>query len=180
MALKAYMLIRDKKIWDAVFDVGSWYIVFIGAICLISPYTKGFGGYISLFGLVMVVLTQGRHEKGIAKKLITGILSLYDITAYLSDVLSYSRLLALGLATGVIGMVINIMGSLGGKSIVGYIVLLVVFIAGHTFNMAINILGSYVHSGRLMYIEFFGKFFESGGKSFHPLSLNCKYSKIIK
>lgn len=179
MALKAYMLIRDGKILDAIFDVGGWYLVFIGIGMLFSPYTSAIGGYVIIVAVIMLILTQGRSENGIAKKLTTGILSLYDITAYLSDILSYSRLLALGLATSVIGMVINIMGGLGGKNFIGYIVLIVVFIFGHTFNILINILGSYVHSSRLMYIEFFGKFFESGGKIFKPLKLNSTYSKLL-
>lgn len=74
--------------------------------------------------------------------------------------LSYSRLLALGLATGVIAKVINTMAAMGGKSIGGVILFIVVFVFGHTFNLAINLLGSYVHTNRLQYVEFFGKFYE--------------------
>ena len=92
--------------------------------------------------------------------------------------LSYSRLLALGLATGVIAQVINTMAAMGGKSVVGVIMFIVIFIIGHTFNMAINLLGAYVHTNRLQYVEFFGKFYEGGGKPFEPFHAETKYVDI--
>ncbi len=104
--------------------------------------------------------------------------SLYDITSYLSDILSYARLLALGLATGVIAQVVNLMGSLAGGGIAGALVLLFAFIIGHTFNLAINALGAFVHSSRLQYIEFFGKFYEDGGEEFDPFRKNTKYVRL--
>ena len=107
-----------------------------------------------------------------------GAYDLYNITGWLSDVLSYSRLLALGLATGVIASVVNQMGSMGGKSIGGVILFIVVFVIGHTFNMAINLLGAYVHTCRLQYVEFFGKFYEGGGQPFQPFKLKTKYVDI--
>ena len=85
-----------------------------------------------------------------------------------SDILSYSRLLALGLATGVIASVINMMAAIGGKSVIGFIVFVVIFILGHLLNIAINALGAYVHTNRLQYVEFFGKFYDAGGTPFKP------------
>ncbi|MBR5228456.1 MAG: V-type ATP synthase subunit I, partial [Firmicutes bacterium] len=124
-------------------------------------------------------LTGGRHKKGLGK--VTGGLgSLYGITGYPSDVLSYSRLLALGLATGVVAQVINTLGSLAGGGIKGTIVMLVVFLVGTVFNLAINVLGSFVHSSRLQYVEFFGKFFEGGGTLFNPFKRKTKYVDITK
>ena len=113
-------------------------------------------------------------------KLSGGLGSLYGISGYLSDVLSYSRLLALGLATGVVANVINTMGAMGGKSVVSAIVYVAVFIGGHAFNLAINLLGSYVHSSRLQYVEFYNKFFVSGGRLFSPAKYKTKYVQIIK
>ena len=92
--------------------------------------------------------------------------------------LSYSRLLALGLATGVIAKVINTMAAMGGKSIGGVILFIVVFVFGHTFNLAINLLGSYVHTNRLQYVEFFGKFYEGGSREFKPFKENTKYINV--
>ena len=113
-------------------------------------------------------------------KLTGGLGSLYGITSYLSDVLSYSRLLALGLATGVVAQVFNTLGSLAGGGIAGSILLIVVFAFGTVFNIAINALGAFVHSCRLQYVEFFGKFYTGGGRPFAPFERKTKYIKILK
>jgi V/A-type H+-transporting ATPase subunit I len=70
------------------------------------------------------------------------------------------------------------MGSMGGKSITGVIIFVIAFIIGHLFNMAINLLGAYVHTNRLQFVEFFGKFYEGGGRAFHPFKENTKYADI--
>ena len=85
---------------------------------------------------------------------------------------------SLGLATGVIAQVINTMAAMMGKSIVGVIFFIVVFLIGHTFNMAINLLGAYVHTNRLQFVEFFGKFYEGGGREFKPFKADTKYVKV--
>ena len=121
---------------------------------------------------------SGRANKNPGLRLALGLYDVYNVTGWLSDVLSYSRLLALGLATGVIASVINQMGSMAGDGIFGAIVFLVVFVFGHAFNMAINVLGAYVHTNRLQFVEFFGKFYEGGGKPFNPFKLNTKYVDI--
>lgn len=178
MALNAWMLIRRGKWLDAVFDVGFWYCLIIGLLVMLINFEVG--KYMSLIGAAGLVLTQGRSKKGVISKFISGVLSLYNITAYLSDVLSYSRLLALGLATGVIASVINNMGALLSGSIIGTIAMVVILIGGNIFNLAINTLGAYVHSSRLQYIEFFGKFYESGGVAYRPAFMETKYVDIVK
>ncbi len=125
-------------------------------------------------------MAGGRKNKGIFGKIKGGLGSLYGITSYLSDVLSYSRLLALGLATGVVAQVINMLGSLAGGGVGGTILLLVVFLFGTIFNIAINALGAFVHSCRLQYVEFFGKFYTGGGRPFVPFERKTKYIKILK
>lgn len=184
MGIKSYMQIREGKWLDAFFDQGFWYILLTGAIIWaaagsIYPPMADIGKYMFIGGAVGLLLTGGRHNKGFGK-VVGGLAALYNITGYLSDILSYSRLLALGLATGVIAQVINTMGGLFGGGIVGGILLMVVFIFGHSLNFAINALGSYVHSCRLQYIEFFGKFYEDGGEPFKPFKENTKYIKILK
>ena len=181
MGLKGYMLVKDGKPLDALFDIGFWYILLIGLVMLAGPGIVGTAGkYMSIGGAVLLVLTQGRNEKSVVKRLVTGILSLYNVTGFLSDVLSYSRLLALGLATGVIATVINTMGTLFGLNVGGIIILIIVFVIGTVFNILINALGAYVHASRLQYVEFFGKFYEGGGKSFQPFKINTKYININK
>lgn len=174
MAIQAYMLIRDGHFWDAVFDIGFWWLVLAGAVFLILGMVP-LGGALAGAGAIGLILTQGRHEKKLLKKFTKGISSLYDITSYLGDILSYSRLLALSLATAVVASVMNTMGVLTGP--IGFIF---VFLIGHTFNIAINLVGSYVHTARLQYVEFFGKFYQSGGTLFEPLDTQTKYVDIIK
>ena len=159
--------------WDAVFDAGSWMLLFIGAGVFMLSSTAGV--CIVIASLLMLVFTQGRHEKSVIMKLFKGISSLYDIVGYISDLLSYSRILALGLASAVIASVFNILGTMAGPGIGSVIGLLLVFLIGHPLNLAINLLGTFVHTSRLQYIEFFGKFYEDGGRPFQPLSQSSKY-----
>ena len=191
LALKGYMYIRDHKYMDFVCDVIFWYMLLLGLIGLLIPSSMfaGIAGkqivfpaalnaaskWSAILGAVGIVLFSGRSSKNPALRIALGAYDLYNITGWLSDVLSYSRLLALGLATGVIASVVNQMGSMGGKSIGGVILFIVVFVIGHVFNMAINLLGAYVHTCRLQYVEFFGKFYEGGGKPFEPFKLKTKY-----
>ncbi len=181
LAIKFYMTWRDGKPMDAIFDTGFWILVLSGIAVLaaglgLEEYlVRNIGIAIAIFGALGLVVTQGRKNKNIFGKLFGGILSLYDITSYVGDILSYSRLMALGLATGVIASVINVLGSLGGDSVIGVIVYIVISIAGHSLNFAINMLGAYVHTNRLQYVEFYQKFYEGGGRKFKPLSMDTKY-----
>ena len=72
----------------------------------------------------------------------------------------------------------NQMGSMAGGGILGAILFILVFLVGHTFNIGINLLGAYVHTCRLQYVEFFGKFYEGGGRAFNPFKKNTKYVDI--
>ena len=185
MGIQAYMLIRDGHPWDALFDIGLWYILLVGLVLFgvggsMAPIVATIGKYMSIVGAVGILFTAGRAKKGIFGKITGGLGSLYGITSYLSDILSYSRLLALGLATGVVAQVINTLGSLAGGGIKGAIVLLIAFVFGTIFNIAINALGAFVHTCRLQYVEFFGKFYSGGGKAFAPFERNTQYIKILK
>ena len=139
-----------------------------------ESYGQGFGDFWSSRNCSDV----GRGTKNPGIRLALGAYDLYNITGWLSDVLSYSRLLALGLATGVIASVINQMGSMVPNNIFGIIAFIVIFIVGHALNLAINLLGAYVHTNRLQFVEFFGKFYEGGGKPFEPFCADTKYVDI--
>ncbi len=168
MAVQAYREIKAGRIWAAVFDQGLWFLFLTGLALLALPGARQVATWSALSGAAGLVLTQGRSQKGLFKKFFGGLVSLYNITGYLSDVLSYSRLLALGLATGVIATAINTAGGLLAGSIAGVVVMVVLLLGGHIFNLLISTLGSFVHTSRLQYIEFFGKFFDGGGKPFRP------------
>jgi V/A-type H+-transporting ATPase subunit I len=134
--------------------------------------------YVAIIGSAGIVLTGGRESSNWVKRIMKGAYALYGVTGYLGDVLSYSRLLALGLATGMIAQVFNKMGSMMGNGIAGVIVFILVFMVGQTLNFAINAMGAYVHSNRLTFVEFFGKFYNGGGHPFMPFTMNTKYIKV--
>ena len=172
-ALNGYMLIRDGQWLDAIFDVGSLWLFFIG----IALGALGVTWYVAYAGVAMIVLTQGRSSPSIGGKLGGGLFSLYSIASgWFGDVLSYCRLMALMLAGAVIASVFNTLGALTGN-IVGFLLL---FIIGHALNLGLNVIGSFVHSLRLQYLEFFGKFYREGGKPYQPLSIKTNFVNIIE
>ncbi|MDI3481489.1 MAG: V/A-type H+/Na+-transporting ATPase subunit [Tepidanaerobacteraceae bacterium] len=175
LLLSAYKNIRAGRPADAFMDQGLWIVFLSGLIMLAFPQFGAVAKYVALAGALGLLLTQGRTQKNPLMKFLSGLLSLYGVTGYLSDVLSYSRLLALGLATGVIAVVINTMARLVGVNAIGFIIMVIIMIGGHIFNIAINTLGAYVHSSRLQYIEFFSKFYESGGRPFQPMRIKTNY-----
>ena len=191
-----YQLARQGLWKDAIFDVVFWYMLVGGGILyLLSmqmfadmvslgftlPAAVGPAGAIAAgIGAVGIVLTAGRESRSPFKRLLKGLYGLYGVSSYLSDILSYSRLLALGLATGVIASVFNQMGAMLGNSPAGVAVFVFAFLVGHTLNLGINVLGAYVHTNRLQFVEFFGKFFEGGSRKFNPFSAKTKYFKITE
>ena len=175
MAVQGYILCRRGKVLDALFDIGSYWLLFAG----IATFALGLpvGVWLTLGGVLAILLTQGRAKKGLAGKLIGGFGGLYNLINFASDLLSYSRILALGLASAVVGQVVNILATLKGGSVVGFILMVVVFCVGHLLNLVINVLGTFVHTARLQYIEFFGKFYEDGGVPFRPMTPADRYSE---
>lgn len=187
IAIRGANLIRRKKYLDALFDSGFTYIFYTGFIFILLPYVPEIdkvkvapltkiGLYMFIVGGVLTLLTQGRGSKSIGGKIGGGFSALYGVTGFMSDILSYSRLLALGLATGIIASIINQMTSIFDLPFIFKMIMVVIIsLVGHGINFAINALGAYVHSCRLQYLEFFGKFFTGGGKPFKPLKANTKY-----
>ena len=138
---------------------------------------SGIGMYVMLLGIAMILFLKGVGEKTFFAWIIKGLGGLYSLISFASDLLSYSRILALGLVASVIAQVINMLTSLGASGPVGFIFMIVVMILGHGLNLAINLLGTFVHAARLQYIEFFGKFYEDGGESFKPALPAEEYSE---
>lgn len=153
--------------------------IFFGLFTEVPPILSTIGTPVLIAGLILVVLTGGRSSKSVAGKLGGGLYEIYNLVGgYLGDVLSYARLLALGLSTGVIAEVMNMLGVLPSNMVLKLIMFIVVAIVGHLANFAINVIGAYVHTNRLQYVEFFGKFYEGGGRAFVPLEAKTKYYKF--
>ena len=192
LALKGYTCLKDKRYGDFMWEVVIWFIFLFGLIFLLLPSSifegiagmdfpdafSGPGKVLSIVGLVGILFMGERKNKNWLLRILLGAYDIYGVTSWLSDVLSYSRLLALGLATGVIASVINQMGSMVGTSVIGTIVFIIIFIGGQAFSLAINLLGAYVHTNRLQYVEFFGKFYEGGGRPFNPFKITTKYISV--
>ena len=178
LLIKAYMLIKEGDVFAAIFDVGSWLVLFAGIGLLLAVPSVGM--WVAIAGAAMLVLTQGRGSKSIIGKFFKGLYSLYDLINYLSDLLSYSRIFALGLSGAIIGQVMNILGTLAGNGVVGIIAFILIFAIGHALNLALSLISAFVHTARLQYIEFFGKFYVDGGNPFKPSSVNTKYSEITE
>lgn len=196
LAIKGWEYLKNKDIVGLISDVVSWYLFLTGLILMLLPSKlfasiagdafdfSGLAAWgnvataITLIGLVIILVMQERSTKNWILRILLGAYDIYGVTGWLSDVLSYSRLLALGMATGVIANVINMMASMFGGGVVGAILFIIVFILGHTLNFGINALGAYVHTNRLQFVEFFGKFYEGGGKPFKAFKNEDKYIEL--
>lgn len=192
LGLKGYQLLKQGKVMDFISGVLAWYCLLIGLILMLLPsdiftsiagspialpgWLVSAGKILAIIGALGLLFFAAWDRKNMGLRLALGAYELYGVTSWLSDILSYSRLLALGLATGVIASVINAMAAMRGKSIFGIIIFILIFLLGHVLNMAINLLGAYVHTNRLQYVEFFGKFYDGGGEEYIPLTTdNTKY-----
>ena len=185
LAIKAYMLIRDGKSLEAVYDVLFWYMALIGGMLFLifklmnlSAVVANVSMWVMIAGMAGIVLTGGRDAKGVGAKLGGGLYSLYGISSYVGDFVSYSRLMALGLSGGFIASAINMIAGMISGSWVGMIFIPVILLGGHLFNMFLSFLGAYVHTSRLMYVEYFGKFYEGGGKPFKDFRTENKYINL--
>ncbi len=167
----------------AFFDAGLWITTLVGvSVAAIGIFTVKtvtvVGAAITILSLIGLVLTQGRAYKNPILRLLMGVKSLYDITGYVSDLLSFSRLMALGLTTAAMGAVFNLLGTLLGNGIAGVCLMVVMFTLGHAISFLLNVLGAYVHTLRLQYVELFSKFYSGGGREFKSFSIKNKYVGI--
>jgi V/A-type H+-transporting ATPase subunit I len=102
----------------------------------------------------------------------------YGCTSFVGDIISYSRLLALGLTTTIIGMAFNIIAGLVGSA--GTVFFVITVIVGHALNFFISVLGSFVHPARLIFLEFFGRFYEAGGLRFRPYGFQSSRIQLLR
>ncbi|MFH1338636.1 MAG: V-type ATP synthase subunit I [Candidatus Omnitrophota bacterium] len=167
--------LKQKQLIDAFLVRLAWVLLLPS---LVLTFTKlNWAKSVAVLTTVSIVLFSSHRTKNIFARIAAGLCSLYDISRHFADVVSYSRLLALGLSTSVIAMVVNIL-SLQALNIplFGGIAMVLVLVFGHLFNLAINTLSAFVHSARLQFVEFFGKFFISGGRPLRPFKKERIYT----
>jgi len=168
---------KDGHFLDALFNEGTWWVIFVGAgLAILGIGSVGGVPIVLGLGLLMLVIGTWRQNPGIG--VITGLVgAIYNgVTGIFQDVLSYSRLMALMLSGSIIASVFNTLGSITGNVIAFTIISLI----GNALNFTLNILGCFVHDLRLQCLEFFGRFYKDGGRPFKPLTINTKYVDIIK
>lgn len=185
LLLKAVQLGREGEGKAIVYDVLSWFLILIGLVLVgltmglgWSPFLKTVGFAMAAVGALLILLFSARAEKG-AGRFAWGLYNLYGATSYIGDLVSYTRLTAILLAGAYIGFAMNmIAGMLTGIGIPGVIVAAVILLGAHLFNLFLSSLSAYVHAMRLIYVEFFGKFFEGGGVPFEGLQTEPKYARV--
>jgi len=198
--IKLYENLRERRIADAFFDQVLW-ILFLSQLLLalfssqlvvklalaprvlVSPRIMGLPMKASILLVAgLIIFFSEREEKNIIFRLFLGVLHLFilgGIFSYLGDILSYIRLMALGLVTAGIAIAVNnIAFMFSGIPYLGIVIMVVILVFGHLFNIGINALGGFVHTLRLQYVEFFQKFFRGGGKGFTPFRKQTKYITV--
>ena len=176
LGIKFYVVCRDSSFLNAFFDVGGWFIVFAGAGAIFLHKIVGIS--ILAVGIAVMMIGGALKKKGIFGRVIGGFGAVYGFVGFASDLISYSRIMALGLTSAIIASVFNILATIALPSPIGFVLFIVVILIGHLLNLGINIIGTFVHASRLQYIEFFGKFYEDGGRKFVPLTSDEKYTSI--
>lgn len=186
LAMKVYVLCKLGRPLDALMDAGSWALTLVslglmaGGMFLGIPVLKTVGISGSIIGALSIVLTQGRMMKSVGGKIGQGLYELYNITGYVGDLVSYTRLMAIGLSGGSIAGAVNMIMSMVPGPIGAFLVGPLIFIIFQTVNLLLSLLSGYVHTLRLTYVEYFGKFYDGGGKAFKPFETQNEYINLTR
>ena len=186
MVVSAVQKVKNGDKAGALFEEGSLWIILVGGLLLaadmmiVKNSALHYAGLaVLIVGAVMLLFGAGRNAKGFGKVTAAFGCIYNTATGWFGDVLSYSRIMALMLAGGVVGKVFNTVAVMpaqsSGVNVFTMLAFVIIFVLGHAINFALNILGCYVHDLRLQCLEFFGKFYSDGGKPFRPLKFGGKY-----
>lgn len=175
MLLNIYKLCKNGDPRTAFTEIAPWFFIFGGIGCVATGLS--WGKWLCYVAIFVIVFLSKKNSKNPVVQLVSGILKLYDITGFVGDILSYTRITALILSTSVIAMVVNMFAKMIGFGFPNFIITILILLLGHTMNIMLSGLSAYVHTTRLHYVEFFGRFYDGGGDLFKPLSIHTKYTE---
>lgn len=192
-----YKKVKNGEFIDGLANELSWFFMLLFVIIAYFVSSKsgmsfgdvlfhnGILGYVMAFfifvPIILIVFLSGGTSGNFIVRVVKGLYNLYGVTGYVGDLLSYVRLMALGMVTAGIAMSINIVAKLVlPVPVIGIILAVLIFIGGHLFSIIINVMGAFVHSLRLQYVEFFTKFYDNGGHEFKPFEIEGYFTEIKK
>jgi V/A-type H+-transporting ATPase subunit I len=188
LLLRIYSDARNGQFLDGLWEQGPWLFLFgVGITYVLSivewvAVSPELLTRLTYAGLALLVVGALRKSTGVLSALMNVFGSLYNSVGFLSDILSYSRLLALGLATTALAFAVNLIAGIVYEAVpyVGVVFAILILIIGHTFTLAVNTLGAFIHSARLQFVEFFGKFVVGTGRAFKPLARSYNHVTVTK
>jgi V/A-type H+-transporting ATPase subunit I len=188
MLLKIYSEHRNGRLVDGIWEQGPWLLLFVvGIVYVLNMFEYATVPTetlvrVAYVGLGLMLVGAIRASDSVLSGLMNIGGSLYGSVGYLSDILSYSRLLALGLATTALAFAVNLIAGIvyDTNPILGPVFAVIILLIGHTFTLAVNTLGAFIHSARLQFVEFFGKFVVGSGRSFAPLARSDNHVTVTK
>ncbi|NIA06683.1 MAG: hypothetical protein GWP14_03445 [Actinobacteria bacterium] len=176
---------KQKDIIAALCDHLTWLILLNSIVFIALAKTGMLPTWpvpicLVLLSIAAVGIVLGSQREGSrGERLGMGLFNLFSAIFYLGDVLSYLRLMGLGLVTAGIAIAVNLIASLAWQiPILGVLLAIVILIIGHIGNLLLSSLSAFVHTLRLQYVEFFPKFFAGGGAEFRPFAREWKYTKV--
>lgn len=177
--------IRLKDYAEAYNAGFAWVLILLGLLLLalgnffpFLAFAATIGQWLAIInalGILAVSIVSAKSLAGLG----SGLFNLYNVSGYVGDLVSFTRLMALGLSGASIGSAFNLIVSLF-PPVARFSIGILLFIALHLVNMFLSFLSGYVHGARLIFVEFFGKFYDGGGKPFTPLKPSEKYVQQSK
>ncbi|MDT2814871.1 V-type ATP synthase subunit I [Vagococcus carniphilus] len=181
LLINGIQLVKKKDYLKSVSESFAWQGILIGAVLLVlgnivlkNEGLKNAGLILFVISSVLIILVPMITNKSKGKGLAQGVYSFYGITGYIGDLVSYTRLMALGISGGSIAGAFNMLVGFMppvAKFTVGIALIIVL----HALNIFLSLLSAYVHGARLQYVEYFGKFFQGGGRKFSPFKPKEKH-----
>jgi len=166
----------------------GWFFLWVGIFTLVAQIKLALNwlAFITcpllIAGTSLILGYSGYPSRSFIKRSLKGLFAFYQgFMGTISDILSYSRLMALGLVTLGMALSMNVLYEIFVRfPVIGPVIGVLIFVFGHMFAIAINALGGFIHTLRLQYAEFFSKFYKGGGEPFTPLSYDTRYIELIK